>query len=190
MDIFAHALWSGVAGIVTRKKLKQRIRLGRMVMWGVFPDLVVFTVPAAVKIWRVLSGASKSLLPDGRGPHFEWVFGLYNGTHSALVFAVCFGAVWLLVGKPALEMLGWALHILIDVFTHRGFFAIQVLWPISSVHWNGARWENPWFLAANYAALASVYLLLGIHRVSGTRTVDHMRVEKLGFRKNRMTRNV
>jgi len=54
-------------------------------------------------------------LPDGSGPHFDWVWGLYNGTHSALVFPVCFAAVWLLLRKPPLEMLGWALHILIDV---------------------------------------------------------------------------
>ncbi len=134
-------------------------------MWGVAPDLVVFTVPAAVRIWRLLTGASKSLLPDGSGPQFDWVWGLYNATHSALVFAVCFGAVWLLVRRPVLEMLGWAIHIVIDVFTHSGMFAVKVLWPVSSIHLNGTRWESPWFLAANYAAIASVYLFMWIHRV-------------------------
>jgi hypothetical protein len=73
---------------------------------GVLPDLVVFTVPAVVRIWRFLTGASKTLLPDGSGPRFDWVLGLYNGAHSALVFAVCFAAVWLLLRKPPLGMLG------------------------------------------------------------------------------------
>jgi membrane-bound metal-dependent hydrolase YbcI (DUF457 family) len=62
-------------------------------------------------------------------------------------------------------MLGWALHILIDVFTHRGLFAVKFLWPILSVHVNGIRWETRWFLVVNYTALATVYLLLWIYRV-------------------------
>lgn len=168
MDIFAHALWTAAAGIAARKKLKQRIHLGWMVAWGVFPDLVVFTIPAAIKIFRVLTGASKSLLPDGYGPKFDWVWGLYNSSHSALVFAVCFAAGWLFTRKAPLEMLGWALHVFIDVFTHNGLFAVKFLWPVSSIHLDGLRWETPWFLVANYAVLASIYLSLWIHRVIGT----------------------
>jgi hypothetical protein len=115
-----------------------------------------------VKIWRLLTGAAHSLLPDGHGPRFDWVWDVYNASHSALVFAIVFGAVWLILRRPVLEMLGWALHILIDVFTHRGMFAIQFLWPLSAVHVDGARWEAGWLLAANYTALTSVYLLLWI----------------------------
>ena len=111
--------------------------MGWVALWGVLPDLVVFTVPAVVRIWRFLTGASKTLLPDGSGPHFDWV--LYNGTYSAPVFAVCFAAVWLLLRKPPLEMLGWALHILMDVFAHRGLFAVKFLWLVSPVHIDGIR---------------------------------------------------
>jgi hypothetical protein len=160
LDIVAHALWTTAAGVVGRNKLKQRIHLGWLATWGVAPDLVVFTIPACVRIWRLLTGASKTLLPDGSGPRFDWVWGLYNGTHSALVFVICFGAFWLLFQKPVLEMLGWALHIVIDVFTHSGIFAIKFLWPVSSVHIDGKRWESPWFLAANFSALATFYLCL------------------------------
>ncbi len=169
MDIFAHALWTAAAGIATREKLKQRVHLCWMVAWGVFPDVVVFTIPAAVKIFRLLTGASKSLLPDGHGPHFEWVWGLYNSSHSAVVFAVCFGAGWLFTRKPPLDMLGWAMHIFIDVFTHNGLFAVKFLWPLSPVHMNGLRWETPWFLAVNYALLGSIYLSLWIRHLIGAR---------------------
>ncbi len=129
-----------------------------MALWGVLPDLVVFTVPAVVRIWRFLTGASKTLLPDGSRPHFDGVWGLYNGTHNALVFAVCFAAVWLLLRKPPLEILAWALHILIDVFTQRGLFAVKFPWPVSPDHIDGIRWETPWLLAANFTALAAVSL--------------------------------
>ena len=56
-------------------------------------------------------------MPDGRGPQFSWVWDLYNFTHSALMFALIFGRLWLILRRPVLEMLGWALHIVIDVFT-------------------------------------------------------------------------
>lgn len=109
-----------------------------------------------------MTGRSSSLLPDGRGPQLNWAWDLYNFTHSALVFAVIFGGLWLILRRPVLEMLGWALHIVIDVFTHTGLFAIRFLWPFSAVHVDGIRWETGWVLAGNYGALAAAYLLLWV----------------------------
>jgi hypothetical protein len=74
-----------------------------------------------------------------------------------LVFLAVFGLVWGVVGRPVLEMLGWALHILIDILTHRGIFAIHFLWPLSSFGFDGIRWESPWFLAVNYGALLLIF---------------------------------
>ena len=164
MDVLAHALWSTAAGIAARRKWHWRIHLGWLAAWSVFPDLAAFAIPAAVRIERFLTGASKTLLPDGSGPRFQWVFGVYNLSHSAVVWALCFGAVWLVARRPVLELLGWALHIAIDIFTHTGFFAIQFLWPLSPVHFDGIRWETPWLLAATYLALAAFFLTLWISR--------------------------
>jgi hypothetical protein len=162
LDVFAHALWSTAGGIAARRKLHWRIQLGWLAAWSVLPDLVVFTIPAAIRIGRFLTGASKTLLPDGSGPRFDWAFGIYNVTHSLVVWAVCFGALWLVARRPMLELLGWALHIVTDIFTHTGIFAIKFLWPLSAVHVYGIRWETPWFLALTYAALAAVSLMLWI----------------------------
>ncbi len=140
------------------------MRLPWVAACGILPDVVTFAVPAAVRIWRLATGASKSLLPDGSGPRFDWVWTVYNGTHSAFVFAAAFGAVWLILRRPVWEMLGWALHILIDIFTHNGLFAVQFLWPLSAIHVDGARWEAGWLLAANYTALVTVILLLCLER--------------------------
>ena len=52
--------------------------------------------------------------------------------------------------------MGWALHIVIDVATHKGIFAFHFLWPLSNDGFNGIRWEERWFLALNYAALLAV----------------------------------
>lgn len=58
----------------------QPIDLHWLAVWRVLPDLIVFRVPAIVGIWRFLTGVLKTLLPDESGPHFDCLWGLYNGT--------------------------------------------------------------------------------------------------------------
>ena len=168
MDIVAHALWTSAAATAARRKLNRNIHLGWTACWGVFPDLVSFTIPAVLRLWWRLTGVSKSLLPDGHGPQFEWVWGVYNCFHSALVFGAFFGAAWLLARRPVPEMCGWGLHIVIDTFTHRGWFATQFLWPVSTIRFDGMPWETGWFLAVNYIGLTVVVLLLWGRRAHKT----------------------
>ena len=160
MDIIAHGISTAAAVVATRRRSTEPIRLGWALFFGVFPDLVSFTIPACLRIWWRLTGASPSLLPTANGPHFEWVWSVYNCAHSLLVFAAVFAGLWLVMGRPILEALGWMLHILLDIFTHRGLFAIQFLWPASSVHLDGIPWETPWLLGATYGSLMAVGLLL------------------------------
>jgi len=158
MDIIAHALWTTAAGKTARKRFSRPLNLGWAVFWGVFPDLFSFAIPAVVRIWWYATGTTHSLKPDVQSAQrFKFVWPLYNGSHSLLVFAAVFGLVWAIVRRPVWELLGWALHILIDIPTHTGIFAIQFLWPLSSFGFQGIRWENPWFMAVNYGALVAVF---------------------------------
>jgi hypothetical protein len=161
MDVVAHGLWATAGAVGLRRKTRIATSLVWAAFWGVFPDLFSFAIPATVRIWWRLTGATQSLLPDANGPqHFEFVWQLYHCSHSLVVFGLAFGLVWLFTRRPVFSMLGWALHIAVDIFTHRGIFATHFLWPFSSFGWDGTPWESPWFLAANYATLAAVYLLL------------------------------
>ena len=110
------------------------------------------------------------MLPQPGAPKFEWVWGLYNCVHSLLIFGLLFGAVWAIWRRPVLEMLGWMLHIVIDIFTHRGIFAIQYLWPVSPAHFDGVPWETPWLLAATYATLMLALFVLWRTRPGASRT--------------------
>jgi hypothetical protein len=158
MDIFAHALWTAGAAIALRRRLRRPLSLSWAILWGVFPDIFSFAIPALVRIWWYLSGTTSSLLPDPHGPqHFRFVWTLYYASHSLLVFALVFGIAWLLAKRPLLEMLAWGLHILIDIPTHQRIFALHFLWPLSSYRISGLRWESHWFLAANYTALFLLY---------------------------------
>ena len=158
MDIVAHALWTAAAAMTAQRWA--RVPVGWSIAWGIAPDLVSFGIPAVVRITRYLTGASKTLLPDGTGPRFDWVWNVYNGSHSAVIFAMCFATAYLVLRRPAWAMLGWALHIAIDIGTHQGMFAIQFLWPFFRLSVNGVRWETPWLLVANYLALGVVFCWL------------------------------
>jgi hypothetical protein len=48
------------------------------------------------------------------------------------MFAEVFGLVWPLKRRPMLELLGWALHFLIDIPTHQAIFANHFPWANSS----------------------------------------------------------
>ena len=158
MDIIAHALWTTAAATTARRRLHRKIHLGWAAFWGVFPDVFSFAIPAVVRIWWYATGTTKSLMPDAHSPQrFQFVWQLYHCSHSLLVFAAVFGLVWAIVRRPVLEILGWGLHILIDIPTHQGIFAVHFLWPVSSYGFDGIRWENHWFLAVNYGVLILVF---------------------------------
>jgi membrane-bound metal-dependent hydrolase YbcI (DUF457 family) len=53
-------------------------------------------------------------------------------------------------------VLGWCSHIVIDVFTHSAqFYPVPVLYPFTQRGFDGLAWNTPWFMAANYVALAA-----------------------------------
>ena len=165
MDIFAHSLWTAAVGLSARRRIRRPISLGWLVFWGVFPDMFSFAIPAIVRIWWYATGVTPHLMPDAKSqPHFQWVWQLYYASHSLVIFIVVFGMTWLLMKRPVIELMGWLLHILIDIPTHQGMFALHFLWPLSSFSISGLRWENRWFMVANYGALLLVYSCLWIKK--------------------------
>jgi len=175
MDIVAHTLWT--AGVALPARRRVPLSLSWAIFWGVFPDLFSFAIPAAVRIWWYVSGTTSSLMPGPNGPQpFQFVWQLYYASHSLLVFAIAFGIAWLIAGRPIFAMLAWCLHILIDIPTHQGIFALHFLWPVSSYGFSGIRWENHWFVIVNYSALSLLYLWLWIRARRG-RSVEGSWVE-------------
>jgi len=54
-------------------------------------------------------------------------------------------------------LLGWAFHLLIDIPTHQGIFAIHFLWPISSYGFNGHSLDSGWSSWRNYGVVTFVF---------------------------------
>lgn len=154
MDIVSHGLWGGIA----------LGRAGRRSFWTAFllgmgPDLFSFGVMFANGLFThgldYLNGMGHppdpALIP-------AYVHSLYKATHSLVVFALVFLAVWALRGKPLWELGAWGLHIALDIFTHStDFFPTPFLWPVSDVRVNGVPWSDPVIFFPNVLLLVVLY---------------------------------
>ena len=134
--------------------------VGWSVWWAAFPDVLAFGPMVAASLWLRLAGGAGSV--DGHGlPHVHIGLPLYPAGHSPIVFLMVFDITSLLARRSVFEMLGWLLHILIDIPTHSfSYYATRFLWPISDYRIDGIAWWTPWFWAATYAALGVVYFWL------------------------------
>jgi hypothetical protein len=154
MDIFSHGLYGGVAF-----GRKSRWSYWLAFFFGIAPDLFSFG------LFFILTFLGFAEHPDwSSGNHPDpsaipaFVHSLYDGTHSLVVFAVVFGLVWLIRKRPLIEMLGWPLHISVDIPTHsEKFFPTPFLWPISDFHVNGTNWGRPEIFIPNLLVLAGLY---------------------------------
>jgi hypothetical protein len=170
MDIFAHTLWTNA--LFHLKYHQQRKWRYLAAFFGVVPDFIGFT---PLFVYLILSGRFFS------GERFpfaatNWTFGFaeeaYNYTHSLVIFAVSFllvliiGNIWRYYKQGPLytfwffwPMLGWALHILIDIPTHPDFYSTPFLFPLSDYkNTHGISWGHPVFMAINYSLLVLTYV--------------------------------
>ena len=166
MDILAHTLWTNAGAragnkLAEKKGGKFKVSVGWAAFWGVFPDFFAFTLPFVIGIYRAVFLGS----PLVRGPHiptagsFDIAAYLYQFSHSLVIWALVFVLVWVISKRPRWELLGWALHILIDIPSHTtGFYPTPFLFPISNYRFPyGVSWANTWYMIINYGALAFVW---------------------------------
>ncbi len=175
MDVFAHTLWTNA--LFHLKYHKQRRMRYIAAFFGVAPDLVGF---APLFIYLFASGRffhDSFPFTD----QSNWTFGFaeqaYNFTHSLVIFAfttLLVTAIGNLYRRYKMgdknfwfywPMLGWALHILIDIPTHPHFYHTPFLFPLSNYqNTHGVSWAHPTFMIINYCALATVYIILTIYQ--------------------------
>jgi hypothetical protein len=155
MDTLSHGLWGGVAfGRESKKNFLWSF------CFGVAPDIFSFGIFTAASVFGFVARPEWSAGPPPMELIPEYVHVLYNITHSFVIFAAVFFAVWLIYKKPFLPMLAWALHILIDIPTHStAFFPTPFLWPFfDTLRIDGIPWSHPYIFIPNVALLAMLYL--------------------------------
>ncbi len=161
MDIVAHGLWAAAAAITARRSIRTSIRVGWTVWWGIFPDVLAFGPSVAAGLWLQVAAGNSGEAGGHLLPHVHLGLPLYSAVHSLLVFLLVFGMATILARRVVIGLLGWLLHILIDIPTHSlSFYATRFLWPFSTFRLDGIEWWTPWFWISTYAALAAVYFVL------------------------------
>jgi len=154
MDFFAHALWAYAAF------RKQTLTKWAVVM-SVMPDVLSFGIYMLTLFvtGNFAFGKPPEVIPD-------YVTFMYNITHSMFIAGMFGIFLYIRYRKYMLLVLGWVLHIGIDIFSHsEDFFPTHFLYPISNFNVSFIAWGNKWFMIANYTALLIVYGMLGIRRL-------------------------
>lgn len=176
MDILAHTLWAnagarGAKAIAKSKGNKEfKISPAWTGFFGVAPDFFAFTIPFLIGIYNLLFNPA---FEGGFGGHhievngFDLAAYLYQFSHSLVIFILVFILVWVIYKRPRYELLGWALHILIDIPSHSaGFYPTPFLFPISDYKFlYGVSWANSWYMIINYTALASIWSMIIIKKL-------------------------
>jgi len=177
MDIFAHGLWAGAAYKAINRKAKKPFNIKMAALWGVFPDLFAFTSGFVWLFGNLIFGdisfadlprpGEVEPAPQDTLPIFRLTSTLYSISHSAIVFLIVFGVVFLILRRPLWELGGWFIHILLDIPTHSyQFYPTPFLWPLSGWKFDGFSWGTPWFLILNYSAIIIVYWFLRRKKVT------------------------
>ncbi len=167
MDIVSHGLWGGIAfGRKNRKKFWLAF------FAGVAPDLFSFGFFTAGTVFGVHPSLNFENGPPDPALVPGYVHALYDVTHSLVVFAVVFAALWYFLRRPVWEFAPWGLHILMDIPTHSSqFFPTPFLWPVSDFTVDGIPWSHPWIFVPNVAVLAilSIWFFIVLPRMRRAR---------------------
>lgn len=166
MDIVAHTLWVGLGVTALRRHWP-------LPPQTVAPTLALAAVPDVLHLLPIMAwwlfGAGEwgvvwayAAAAPGQEPWLPATVNLLSHhlhciAHSAIVAGGVTLVLWAVRRRLWLPLLGWWLHIVIDVFTHSAdYYAVPVLYPFTERGFDGLAWNTPWMLALNYAAIAAV----------------------------------
>lgn len=162
MEIVAHGLLASATAIFANRWIRTPIQIGWLVWWAAFPDVLAFGPSFVAGLWLRLAGGASSGSAGGHVlPHVHIGLPLYPAGHSLIVFLLAFAFTTILARRVVLEVLGWLLHIAIDIPTHSlRYYATRFLWPVSDYRIDGLAWWTPWLWVTTYVALGAVFFLL------------------------------
>lgn len=153
MDIVSHGLWGGVA-LGRKKRSDYFYAFGFSVLPDILAEGIMFSL-------LYLGAPNMPSVEHGHPDITEFPIyaqNFYNTTHSLIVFAAVFAAVWLIRKKPFWPLAAWALHILMDIPTHSyDLFPTPFLWPLSDFKVDGIPWRSSLIMIPDIVLLIGVY---------------------------------
>lgn len=149
MDTLSHALWG--KGLFGYRKYRWYSFL-----FGALPDLFSFGI---YFIHSIFFSSSPLMGRPTRSEIPEWVYSLYDISHSLVIASIFIFMVYKINKEFAFPMLAWPAHIILDFFTHSiEFFPTPILWPISDFKFDGIPWSNPIVFFANVLLIFLLFI--------------------------------
>ena len=156
MDLISHILWTYVFFSQTEAVLLA-------ILFGILPDIIAFIPLTMYQLykkepWRAfhmgLLQQRWTLYPQKLRAFTVTVYAI---THSIVIFSLVFVSTALFFGVQW-WLLGWLLHIIIDIPTHKKtFFGTQIWYPFSTWAYKGIPWETRQVLVINATTLVLAY---------------------------------
>jgi len=114
--------------------------------------------------YRLLTGGSFGRPVLNEMP--EWVFVLYNISHSLFVAMFVILVTFIILRRVPIYIFAWPIAIVMDLLTHRrDFLPTPFLWPISDWAFPGISWGSWQFMVVNYTAICiSLFLIFFLRR--------------------------
>lgn len=164
MDILAHGLWTNVLFRALPKTGQDKKTTRWGIFFGVAPDLVAFGPLFLLGFYDSLFRGEPFLAGPGtmdNSPIWHLTLNLYNFTHSLVILGIVLLFFYFIRKKFSWPLLGWALHVSVDIFSHTSqFFATPFLFPVSSFKISVISWADPRFMLINYSLLLIFYWLV------------------------------
>jgi hypothetical protein len=152
MDFFAHFAWTYLLFFHNRPDFLQGL------FFGVFPDILF--VSAALLYSINLFARSREI---SREKMFPMVRSLYAVGHSFITAVAFLVVASVLSGGFYFPAIGWILHILLDLYTHKGSpvepqmpFYPNTIIQVKGYIW----WRHPYFLIVNWGLIIITYFFL------------------------------
>lgn len=152
MDFIFHGVTNvALQKTIQKEKPKKKWRFFlEMFLWGSLPDLIPFTFPVLVSIFSGIAfwaGENQILLDFSKNT--------YQYTHSLVIFIFIFLLVRFVLKKWYWPLLGWGVHIIMDMPLHAPeYFPTPFLFPLSS--WTlpfGISWATWWIWGSLWVIL-------------------------------------
>src|SRR3989338_3805980 len=158
MDFFAHLLWA----YIVYGKLVPFQDLLQSMAFTVAPDFV-WGIPVFAEYLR---RKSRGKIVVFRTLHEDWkdFKAIYYFSHSFVLMVLLFILTSVLASKFYLPVLyGWGLHILLDMFLHKGSLGNKPLYPFLQYKINGfVHWSDKRVLILNWILIAAFLLVIYI----------------------------
>ncbi|MBU1148930.1 metal-dependent hydrolase [Patescibacteria group bacterium] len=153
MDIISHAVWGATI-------IREQPQVWWAALFGALPDFWA-SIPVLLYLkknkWRKFN--NKEIWAEAKKNSMYLTFDyISHSLFTASVFAYIvfqfFPSYWYIT-------IPYFVHIVLDVFVHRGKWGVRLFYPLSNWHINGVNWwETKWISAVNWTVLIAVNLII------------------------------